>query len=125
MHNINSIKLLNFFSLLIISVLFATSQLTLAQVPGFGRCPNVNVMQNFDVKRYLGLWYEVQKYPFIFTLGGKCVTANYDLNADQTVQVFNRQIKKGQEDTIKGTARIIQPGVGSLGVTFPNVPCEF
>lgn len=106
-------------------MLFATSHLTFAQVPGFGKCPNVNIMQNFDVKRYLGLWYEVQKYPFIFTLGGTCVTANYELNADQTVQVFNRQIRKSQEDTIKGTARLIQPGVGALGVTFPNVPCKF
>lgn len=82
-------------------------------------------MHNFDIQRYLGLWYEVQKYPFIFTIGGKCITSNYELNADQTVQIFNRQIKKGQEDTIKGKARIIQPGVGILGVSFPNIPCEF
>lgn len=82
-------------------------------------------MQNFDVRRYLGLWYEVRKYPFIFTLGGKCVTANYELNNDGTVQVFNRQYRHEKEESILGKARLLHPGVGLLGVSFPSVPCKF
>lgn len=105
-------------------MLLTITQLTFAQIPGIGQCPAINVVQNFDAQRYLGRWYEVEKYPFIFTLGGRCVTANYDLNADQTVQVFNRQFRGNEENSIKGTARIVHPGVGILGVTFPSVPCK-
>lgn len=95
-----------------------------AQVPGFGSCPNVRVQTNFDVHRYLGLWYQVRNYPFIFTLGAKCVTAEYGLNPNGSVSVLNKQQRFGREDKIEGTARVINPGSGLLGVTFPNVPCE-
>lgn len=63
-----------------------------SQVPRFGACPNFHVIEDFDVERYLGLWYEVRKYPFIFTIGGRCVTATYGLNNNGTVSVFNKQI---------------------------------
>lgn len=95
-----------------------------AQIPGIGSCPDVNVIQNFDVQRYTGLWYEVRKYPFIFTIGGRCITAQYTLNSDSTVNVINKQIRGGEEDSITGVAKIVQPNVGSLTVTFPGSPCK-
>lgn len=94
------------------------------QVPGLGRCPEVNVVRNFDAQRYLGLWYEVEKYPFLFTLGGKCITAEYGQNPNGTVSVFNRQYRGTREETILGLASLNKPGVGTLTVTFPSVPCE-
>lgn len=103
-------------------ILIVATDNVFSQVPGFGDCPNVNIVQNFEVQRYLGLWYEVKKYPFIFTLGGKCITADYGLNSNGTVSVLNTQQKNGREDTILGWAREVKPGV--LGVNFPNVPCE-
>jgi apolipoprotein D and lipocalin family protein len=81
-------------------------------------------MNNFDLPRYLGLWYEVRKYPFIFTIGGKCITANYGLNSDQSVSVLNKQIRNGKEESILGSARVKSSGVATLGVTFPTGPCE-
>lgn len=66
--------------------------LVTAQIPYFTQCPHVSVVPNFDVEAYLGLWYEQEKYPFIFQLGGKCVTAEYTLRPDGKVGVFNRQI---------------------------------
>lgn len=95
-----------------------------AQIPGFGGCPNLPVVHEFDVNRYLGVWFEVQKYPFIFTLGGKCVTAEYGLTNDGKVSVFNKQIRNGRENTISGVAKQIQLGVGDLSVSFPSVPCK-
>lgn len=61
-----------------------------AQIPGIGECPKVTVVNNFNLPRYLGLWYEVKKYPFVFTIGAKCVTAFYGLNPNGTASVFNR-----------------------------------
>lgn len=62
-----------------------------AQVPGFGKCPKVPVVENFDTYAYLGRWYEQEKYPFFFELGGKCITADYSLNPDGTIGVLNTQ----------------------------------
>jgi lipocalin len=53
------------------------------------------------------------------------VTAEYGLNANQTVSVFNDQIRNGRKDTILGSAKIVTPGQGTLAVTFPNVPCNY
>lgn len=115
-------SLISIYSTTLLILILTCVAIINAQVPGFGKCPNFKVMQNFDANRYLGLWYEVRKYPFIFTIGGRCITATYGLNPDQTVSVLNKQIRNGMENTIKGSARSIIPGVGSLAVTFPNVP---
>lgn len=109
-----------FSSLLVFLLLYFAE----AQVPGLGSCPRFTVQPNFDANRYLGLWYEVEKYPFIFTIGGKCVTAEYGLRSDGKISVFNKQIRNGREDTIIGSARLTKPGFGVLGVSFPSVPCE-
>lgn len=82
----------------ILAALFAFSYSTVsrvgAQIPFFTSCPHVKVVQDFDVEAYLGLWYEQEKYPFIFQLGGKCVTAEYTLRPDGKVGVFNRQLNR-------------------------------
>ncbi|CAO1373815.1 unnamed protein product [Diamesa tonsa] len=96
---------------------------TQSQVPRFGACPKFHVIEDFELERYLGLWYEVRKYPFIFTIGGRCVTARYGLNNNGTVSVFNKQINlNGKSNTIAGSARIIKGG--KLGVSFPSAPFQ-
>jgi lipocalin len=104
--------------------LICAIQFVSGQVTGVGPCPNVQGVQNFDVKKYMGLWYEFKKYPNFFSLGSKCITATYDLKKDGTVSVFNQQVKNGAEDKILGVARLLSPGVGELGVSFPTVPCD-
>ena len=39
----------------------------------------------------MGLWYEQEKYPTIFQLGGKCTRAIYNLLPNGTVSVINQQ----------------------------------
>ncbi|PSN36979.1 Apolipoprotein D [Blattella germanica] len=76
-----------------------------AQVPGFGPCPNIQPMQHFDVKKYLGVWYEQKRYFAIFEAGGICVTA-----------------QTSRYTSIKGEAKLTgKDGEGKLGVTFPSV----
>ncbi|KAI8494904.1 hypothetical protein Bbelb_275090 [Branchiostoma belcheri] len=58
------------------------------QVPGFGKCPTVNVQQDFDIKPYMGPWYEIEKFPAAFE-SGKCVRANYTLLPNGHVKVDN------------------------------------
>ena len=39
--------------------------------------------------QYLGVWYEVYKFPDIFELGQRCVSANYTLKDDGHIRVDN------------------------------------
>ncbi|XP_072389834.1 apolipoprotein D-like [Diabrotica undecimpunctata] len=52
---------------------------TQAQVP-VKNCPDVKVMQNFNITAYLGDWYEQARYPSSLEDQGKCVYTNYALN---------------------------------------------
>lgn len=113
---------------------------TLSQVTILGKCPAVKVKTDFDSAQYIGKWYEIQKYPFIFTLGGRCTTATYGANADGTISVLNKQIgllvnpfkriyqyflrtflfRFGRPTSINGTVTVLSPG--KLNVSFPTVP---
>jgi apolipoprotein D and lipocalin family protein len=72
--------------------------------------------------QYVGLWYEQEKYPFIFELGGKCITATYGLLADGNVSVLNKQKGKwtNKESSITGKARIVSNA--KLLVSFNGIP---
>jgi len=59
-----------------------------------GSCPDPPVQQDFDIERYMGKWFEYEKFPNSFEMGSKCVTANYTLNADGTVIVLNGAIEE-------------------------------
>ncbi|XP_058453937.1 apolipoprotein D-like [Malaya genurostris] len=93
--------------------------LTKAQVPFVGKCPKVPVKKDFNAPAYLGRWYEQEKYPFVFELAGRCVTAEYGMNGDGTVSVANRLINTitGSVNSISGSARIVKPA--KLAVSFP------
>ncbi|XP_038111828.1 apolipoprotein D-like [Culex quinquefasciatus] len=100
-------------------LLAAFTQIANAQIVALGACPKVPQVADFNPQRYGGLWYEQEKYPFIFELGGKCVTAEYSLSADNTITVVNRQISTitGNEQKIFGSARRVGPS--KLLVKFP------
>jgi lipocalin len=84
-----------------------------------GSCPNVQVQKNFQVNSYLGKWYSYQQYPAVFSDGGSCVIAQYGLNPNGTVSVFNSQLSKnGQYLSVEGFASLVAPG--KLFVEFPG-----
>jgi len=51
-------------------------------------CPTPDVVQGFDVSRYMGKWFSYQEFPFR-DADTRCILANYTLNADNTVRVVN------------------------------------
>ncbi|RVE50648.1 hypothetical protein evm_004680 [Chilo suppressalis] len=102
-------------------------RLVAAQVPLPGGCPKVQVVNDFQAPRYLGKWYEAEKYFFVFELGGKCVTATYTDLGNGTIGVYNSNfntITNSQSD-IQGTATLADPSVAKLEVRFPSVPGNF
>lgn len=49
-----------------------------------GQCPTVPVQEDFNLNRYLGRWYEIQRYEAEFQVNLDCTTAQYSL-ADPNV----------------------------------------
>ena len=76
----------------------------------------------FDVEAYMGLWYEVARYPVPFEEGCVGVTAEYGLQDDGTVSVRNicRNADGSVKSAIDGTATVVGPG--RLKVSFASVP---
>lgn len=73
-----------------------------------------------DLNRYSGRWYEIVSLPQLFSLGAKCITADYSANPDGSIRVVNRQIAaNGQAQEIVGRATV-EPNSGNakLKVAF-------
>ena len=76
--------------------------------------PITTTTTQIDLERYLGKWYEIACLPQVFSLGSKCVTAEYSLNPDGSIKVFNRQVNaiSGQANSITGRATV-EPNSGN------------
>lgn len=92
---------------------------------------DIGIRSGFDVRQYLGVWFEIERYEQIFQLEADCVTAQYTPNADGSVRVINRAriLSNGTNFEAFGNAVLSFPNEspvrGMLNVTFdqfPNVP---
>lgn len=96
-----------------------------------GKCQqnrNEAVIQNFDVGKFLGRWYEVMRYDNFFqTSDTECGMAQYFSNPNGTVKVDNYAIKgDGTRINQVGYAVLAFPDEdpirGLLNVTFAGAP---
>ena len=79
------------------------------------------VVDDFEVDRYLGTWYEIARLDHRFERGMSNVTATYSLRDDGGVDVLNRGFKedKGEWDEARGKAYFNGPSdQGRLKVSF-------
>jgi len=93
--------------------LFATC--SSAQRLSRGGCPDFPVVQNFEVEKYLGRWFEYSNYFAIFQLFGKCVTADYTdpspAGGPPKIGVVNKSVNwiTGKAGKAKGNAVLADP----------------
>ena len=82
--------------------------------------PTLPVVDNFELERYLGKWYEIARLPNYFEDGLSEVTAEYTRHPDGTIEVVNRGRKAGKVRQISGRVRLDAafPGTGALEVSF-------
>lgn len=83
--------------------------------------PGVSAVSPFDLKRYLGTWFEVARLDHRFERGLSQVSATYSLNADGSVKVLNRgyNAEKGAWSEAEGRALFTgNANTGSLKVSF-------
>ena len=82
----------------------------------------IGTVDNFDINRYLGKWYEIERLPNSFEEGLKEITARYSLDDDRNIIVINegRLIEdKCKIKQAKGVAWIPDPRTPSkLKVSF-------
>jgi apolipoprotein D and lipocalin family protein len=81
----------------------------------------LQVVDDFDISRYEGRWYEIARLDHRFERGLSRVTANYELQPDNTVRVLNRGLntQSQQWEEAVGKARFAgEPDVGALKVSF-------
>lgn len=80
-------------------------------------------VNNFDATRYVGLWYEIARFPVSFQQGCTATTAEYASLGSNTISVLNT-CRKGEPDgpakQIAGAAEVVGPG--QLKVSFDRVP---
>ena len=81
----------------------------------------VTPVDDFDVNRYLGKWYEIARLDHSFERGLSNVTAEYSLRDDGGLNVINRgySSKTGEWKQAEGKAFFVdQPDKGHLKVSF-------
>ncbi len=82
----------------------------------------LKTVEHVDVKRYMGIWYELARIPHRFERGLVGVTAEYSLLEDGKVRVVNRGRKgglDGMERRAQGVAEVVDPETNAkLKVSF-------
>jgi len=82
---------------------------------------NVNPVQNFDLQRYLGKWYEIARLDHSFERGLSNVTAQYSLRDDGGVKVINSGYSNIKEEREVATGKayfVREANEGYLKVSF-------
>lgn len=83
---------------------------------------NVKPVENFDVSRYLGDWYEIGRFDFKWEKDMKNVRANYSLNEDGSVKVVNSGYdyiaQKDKQSVGKAKFAGDQKDIANLKVSF-------
>lgn len=65
-----------------------------------------SVVTNFDLKRFLGDWYEIARFDHKFERGMEQTKATYILRKDGKVDVLNSGMKNGKYSEAKGVAKL-------------------
>jgi len=83
---------------------------------------NKTVVNDLDINRYLGTWYEIARYDHRFERGLAGVTASYSFREDGKIKVVNTGFKEtidGKKSVAVGKAKIPNPDIPSkLKVSF-------
>ncbi|XP_050082053.1 lopap-like [Anopheles aquasalis] len=84
--------------------LVAIGSLVSAQIPGFGTCPDYSPILRFNRSRFLGTWYEIERYFTVTEVATKCVSVTYEQRADGKIYVRNAYTNRfnGVERIISG-----------------------
>ncbi|GIY34620.1 apolipoprotein D [Caerostris darwini] len=77
--------------LLVFCVLLSAERFVRAQFPYLGKCPELEVQKDFDIEKFSGRWYEIERTMSLIEIGAQCVTTNFSDAGygDGSVEVIN------------------------------------
>lgn len=81
----------------------------------------VQPVENFEIERYLGTWFEIARLDHRFERGLEQVSAEYSLREDGVIRVVNRGFdpRRSEWKQVEGRARFVgSPDIGRLKVSF-------
>ena len=79
---------------------------------------NNTTVKQLDLKRYLGTWYEIARFPHSFEKGLEGVTATYSLKPNGKIKVVNQ----GYKNSLDGP---LQRAEGKAKIPDKNEPGKF
>jgi apolipoprotein D and lipocalin family protein len=93
-----------------------------ASLSGNSSTPPLRTVDYVDLRRYLGAWYEISRYPNYFERGCVATMASYSLMRTGEIRVVNRcriGSLDGEEVCVMGRARVATPvSNAKLAVSF-------
>ncbi|XP_050510923.1 apolipoprotein D-like [Diabrotica virgifera virgifera] len=86
------------------------------------RCPDVEVVTNFNGSAYLGDWYEQARYPTLLEDHGRCVVTNIAVGDDRTIRSRTQYINSetNERHVLEGETQGSTTGEGKFIVHFLN-----
>ncbi|KAG7297775.1 hypothetical protein JYU34_018517 [Plutella xylostella] len=63
---------MEFNNLFIVLTCLLSVRYSLTQVIQFGSCPQVDTVRYFQLEKFLGRWYEIERYPAWYEKAGRC-----------------------------------------------------
>ena len=82
---------------------------------------DIKPVENFDLKSYLGTWYEIARLDHSFERGMEQITATYSMRKDGGVMVINRGYKTDDAKWSQAVGKayfVKEPDIGFLKVSF-------
>ncbi|MFZ9610484.1 MAG: lipocalin family protein [Methylococcales bacterium] len=82
---------------------------------------DLKAVNNFDLNRYLGTWYEIARLDHRFERGLNNISADYTMNTNNSIKVINKgwNVTDQKWEQAEGKAYFVeQPDIGRLKVSF-------
>lgn len=73
----------------VLLVLVAFASVVVAQIPNLGFCPDYVPVSDFDMEKFLGRWYEAERYFAVSEVASRCVTTEYTKGSTGKIYVSN------------------------------------
>ncbi|XP_026169922.1 apolipoprotein D-like [Mastacembelus armatus] len=103
------------------ALVILTLPLIRAQVPHWGPCPEPAVQPAFNLKQFMGRWFEIARLPTQFEKG-QCIETNFTLKTDSSMRVVSSEILNGELRKIEGIGVIEDmKNPAKLGISYSYV----
>jgi len=111
------LKISKSISLVLIIISFISIGISLISCKMQKSIIDKTVVEQFDIEKYLGTWYEIARYDHSFERGLVGVTANYSLRDDGKIKVVN----SGYKGSLEGE---FSEAIGKAKIPNPNIPSK-